>query len=160
MKWTIPYKAQSRHVIMKQWCSQVLCQFSFTCCAEKKGGHWFSIMYLLIEWEGRTGKYLAQGDGVRTEHSEVSAPWPSAKYFPFRPDLTQPISILLYDPCPPCFFLFFSFFFFSSGYQIRNVHLRRSYWPKSQDLFSNKVVLIHILGTLLIKSPYEGRTRS
>ena len=24
-------------------------------------------MYLLTEWEGRTGKYLAQGQGVRTE---------------------------------------------------------------------------------------------
>ena len=31
------------------------------------------IMYLLTEWEGRTGKYLAQGHGVRTERSEVRA---------------------------------------------------------------------------------------
>ena len=28
-------------------------------------------MYLLTEWEGRTGKYLARGQGVRTEGSEV-----------------------------------------------------------------------------------------
>ena len=28
-------------------------------------------MYLLTEWEGRTGKYLARGQGVRTERSEV-----------------------------------------------------------------------------------------
>ena len=28
-------------------------------------------MYLLTEWEGRTGKYLARGRGVRTERSEV-----------------------------------------------------------------------------------------
>ena len=27
------------------------------------------IMYLLTEWEGRTGKYLARGHGVRTERS-------------------------------------------------------------------------------------------
>ena len=28
-------------------------------------------MYLLTEWEDRTGKYLARGQGVRTERSEV-----------------------------------------------------------------------------------------
>ena len=31
-------------------------------------------MYLFTEWEGRMGKYLAQGHGVRTERSEVRAP--------------------------------------------------------------------------------------
>ena len=31
-------------------------------------------MYLLTEWEGRTGKYLARGHGIRTERSEVRAP--------------------------------------------------------------------------------------
>ena len=31
-------------------------------------------MYLLTEWEGRTGKYLARGHGVRTERSEFRAP--------------------------------------------------------------------------------------
>ena len=31
-------------------------------------------MYLLTEWKGRTGKYLARGHGVRTERSEVRAP--------------------------------------------------------------------------------------
>ena len=36
-------------------------------------------MYLLTEWEGRTGKYLAGGHAT-------------------RPDLTQSISILSYDP--------------------------------------------------------------
>ena len=30
-------------------------------------------MYLLTEWEGRTGKYLARGHDVRTERSEVRA---------------------------------------------------------------------------------------
>ena len=76
-------------------------------------------MYLLTEWEGRTGKYLARGHGVRTERSEVRAPWPRAKYFPVRPDLTQSISILSYDHR--------AFPFFFSG---KNVHLRRSFWPK------------------------------
>ena len=55
------------------------------------------IMYLLTEWEGRTGKYLARGQGIRTECSEVRTSWPRAKYFPIRPDLTQSISILSYD---------------------------------------------------------------
>ena len=54
-------------------------------------------MYLLTEWEGRTGKYLARGQGVRIERSEVRTSWPRAKYFPVRPDLTQSISILSYD---------------------------------------------------------------
>ena len=35
--------------------------------------------YLLTEWEGRTGKYLAQGHGVWTERSEVGAPRSRAK---------------------------------------------------------------------------------
>ena len=30
-------------------------------------------MYLLTEWEGRTGKYLARSQDVRTERSEVRA---------------------------------------------------------------------------------------
>ena len=38
----------------------------------------------------------------------------------------------------------FSFFFFFPGNKIRNVHLRRSFWPKSRDLYSNKVVLVRI----------------
>ena len=62
-------------------------------------------MYLLTEREGRTGKYLARGQDVRTERSEVRASWPRAKYFPVRPDLTQSISILSYDH-----FLHFHFF--------------------------------------------------
>ena len=28
-------------------------------------------MYFLTDWEGRTGKYLARGQGVRTERSEL-----------------------------------------------------------------------------------------
>ena len=34
---------------------------------------WFNNMYLLTEWEGRTEKYLARGQDVRTERSEVRA---------------------------------------------------------------------------------------
>ena len=45
-------------------------------------------MFLLTKWEGRMGKYLARGYGVRTERSEVRT---------IRPDLTWSISILLYD---------------------------------------------------------------
>ena len=45
-------------------------------------------MYLLTKWEGRMGKHLARGHDVGTERSEVRAPWPRAKYFPIRPDLT------------------------------------------------------------------------
>ena len=64
---------------------------------------WNNNMYLLTEWEGRTGKYLARGHDVRTERSEVRASWPRAKYFPVRPDQTQSISILSYDPTDPLF---------------------------------------------------------
>ena len=44
-------------------------------------------MYLLTDWEGRTGKYLARGQGVRTSLRSVRTSWPRAKYFPVRPDL-------------------------------------------------------------------------
>ena len=54
-------------------------------------------MYLLTEWEGRTGKYLARGHGVRTE----------GQIFSVRPDLTQSISILSYDHRAFPFFFFF-----------------------------------------------------
>ena len=49
---------------------------------------------------------------------------------------------------PPFSFLFLLFF---SGNQIRNVHLSRSLWPKSRDLYSNKFVLVCISRALLIK---------
>ena len=91
-------------------------------------------MYLLTEWEGQTGKYSARGHGV-------------------RPDLTKSISILSYGHRT------FPFFFFS-GNQFRNVYLRRSFLPKSRDLYSNKVSLVRISRAQLIKSPYESRTRS
>ena len=60
-------------------------------------------MYLLFEWEGRTGKYVAQGHGVWTEHSKVRALWP-------RPYLTQSIGILSYEHSTFPFFLFLFFF--------------------------------------------------
>ena len=40
-------------------------------------------MYLLSEWEGRTGKYLARGQDVRTARSEVRAPDREQNIFPF-----------------------------------------------------------------------------
>ena len=69
-------------------------------------------MYLLTEWEGRAAKHLARGHGIRTERNEVRAPWPRAKYFPVRPDLTQSISILSYDHNA---FPFISFSFLSAS---------------------------------------------
>ena len=59
--------------------------------------HLLDIMYLLTEWEGRKGKYLAQGQDVRFSLCSVRTSWPWAKYFPVRPDLAQSISILSYD---------------------------------------------------------------
>ena len=49
------------------------------------------------EWEGRTGKYLARGQKVRTERSNVPTTDRERNIFPVRPDLTQAISILSYD---------------------------------------------------------------
>ena len=42
---------------------------------------------MLIDWvrSGRTGKYLALGQEVRTSLRSVRTPWPRAKYFPVRP---------------------------------------------------------------------------
>ena len=55
-----PRHFQCLHVV----CGLVLIELS-TCKV--------SNMYLLTEWEGRTGKYLARGQDVRTELSEVRA---------------------------------------------------------------------------------------
>ena len=41
-------------------------------------------MYLLTEWEGRTGKYLARGHGVRTERSILSYDHHAFPLFFFR----------------------------------------------------------------------------
>ena len=43
------------------------------------------------------------------------------------------------------------------GNQIQKVHLHCFFLPKSQDLYSYKVVLVCILRSLLVKSPCEGR---
>ena len=42
---------------------------------------------MLIDWvsSGRTGKYLALGQDVRTSLRSVLTPWPRAKYLPVRP---------------------------------------------------------------------------
>ena len=42
-------------------------------------------MYLLTEWEGRTGKYLARGHGVRTKRSEVRSHDREPNIFPSGP---------------------------------------------------------------------------
>ena len=44
-----------------------------------------NIMYLLTEWEGRTGKYLARGYAVRTERSEVRTNDQEPNIFPSGP---------------------------------------------------------------------------
>ena len=66
--------------------------------------NWDNFMYLLTEWEGRMGKIC----GPRSWRTD-RAPGTRAKYFPVRPDLTQSISILLYDHRA------FPFFFFLGG---------------------------------------------
>lgn len=38
-------------------------------------------MYLLMEWEGYTGKYLVQGNNIWTEHSKVCVLWTRNKNF-------------------------------------------------------------------------------
>ena len=42
---------------------------------------------MLIDWvrSGRSGKYLALGQEVRTWLRSLRTPWPRAKYFPVRP---------------------------------------------------------------------------
>ena len=37
-------------------------------CFRRQANNFRHNMYLLTEWEGRTGKYLARGHGVRIEH--------------------------------------------------------------------------------------------
>ena len=102
---------------------------------------------------GRTGREIfGPRHGIRTERSEVRAPWPRANYLPVRPDLTQSISILSYDHRA------FPFFFLFPGNKIQNVHWRRSFWPKSRDLYSNcnKVVLVRISPALSLQNYWEN----
>ena len=42
-------------------------------------------MYVLTEWEGRTGKYLARSHNLQTERSQMRVSWLGAKYFLVRP---------------------------------------------------------------------------
>ena len=42
-------------------------------------------MYLLTEWEGHTGKYLARGYAVGNEHSEVRTNDREPNIFPYGP---------------------------------------------------------------------------
>ena len=55
-------------------------------------------MYLLTEWEGRTGKYLARGHG-RTERAQRGPVQNDQEpnIFPSGADLTQSVRILSYD---------------------------------------------------------------
>ena len=104
--------------------------------------YWVHNMYLLTEWEGRTGKYLARGHGVRTERSEVRAPWPRAKYFPVRPDLTKSISILSYDHRAFPFFFFFRVTKFGMFTYVAH--------------FDRKVVLVRISRALSLQNYWEN----
>ena len=113
-------------------------------------------MYLLTEWEGRTEKYLARGHGVRTERSEVRAPWPRAKYFPVRPDLTQSISILLYDhhafPFSFLFFFFFFFFFRVTKFGMLLSLTEKSRFIQQQSCFSS--LLARAIDKIPVWGPY------
>jgi len=53
-------------------------------CASQTGAS-KNIMYLLTEWEGRTGKYLARGDAVRTELSKGRTNDREPNIFPYGP---------------------------------------------------------------------------
>ena len=111
---------------------------------------WF--IYLLTEWEGRTGKYLARGHGVRTERSEVQAPWPRAKYFPVRRDLTQSISILLYDHHAFPFSFFFFFFFRVTKFGMLLILTEKWGFIQQQSCFSS--LLAHAIDKIPVWGPY------
>ena len=84
--------------VFRERCNEInILNLSITQVRLKAGTSPADNMYLLTEWEGRTGKYLARGQDVRTERSKVRTFWPRAKYFSVRPDLTLSISILSYD---------------------------------------------------------------
>ena len=89
-----------------------------------------SNMYLLTEWERRTGKYLARGHGVRTEGQIFSRP--------ARPNSVNK-HFIIWPPRFSFFFLLLLFCFSGNKIRHRNVHLCRSFWPKSWDLNSDKV---------------------
>jgi len=45
----------------------------------------YNNMYLWTEWEGRKGKYLARGDAIWTERSEVRTNDREPNIFPYGP---------------------------------------------------------------------------
>ena len=92
-------------------------------------------MYLLTERKAQTGKYLARGHGMSDRVQQGPRATTECQIF-FRPAL--PISVnKLFIIWPPRFS--FIYLFFGNKICYRDVHLRRSFWPKSQDLYSNKV---------------------
>ena len=70
------------NLILSCWTYDIHVSFYFRWKCNRKSSHrhpnththHFHSMYLLTKWEGRTGKYLGRGHGVRTERSEVRAP--------------------------------------------------------------------------------------
>ena len=121
-------------------------------------------MYLLTEWEGHTGKYLAQGQDARTKRSEVCASWPRAKYFLVWPNLTQSISILSYDH----FFFSFSYFWLNEDTHIssRAVHVFLALSPQLvQPSYGNFILMVfrgnctrghtgHVINSFIFTSGY------
>ena len=88
-------------------------------------------MYLLTEWEGRTGKYLARGHGVRTERSEVR------------------VHFIIW---PPRFCFFFFFFFRVTKFGMLLILTKKSGFIQKQSCFSS--LLAHAIDKIPVWGPY------
>ena len=111
-----------------------------------------NIYYVLIDWVGGPdGKIF----GPRSWCTDRAQRGPCAMtegqifYRPARPNSVNKHFIIW----PPRF----SPFFFP-GNKIRNFHWRRSFWPKSRDLYSNcnKVVLVRTSRALSLQNYWEN----
>ena len=105
--------------------------------------------YVLIDWVGGPDGKIFGSRSWRTDR----APWPRAKYFPVRPDLTQSISILLYDHHALFLFPFFFFFFFwVTKFGMLLILTEKSGFIQQQSCFSS--LLARAIDKIPVWGPY------
>ena len=114
------------------------------CCKPVNLGEY----YVLIDWVGGPDGKIFGPRSWRTDR----APWPRAKYFPVRPDLTQSISILLYDHHAFPFFFFFFFFFRVTKFGMLLILTEKSGCIQQQSCFSS--LLARNIDKIPVWGPY------
>ena len=112
--------------------------------------------YVLIDWVlGLDGKIFGPMSWRMDQVQRGPSAMTECQIFsrPARPNSVNK-HFIIWLLCFSFFFCFCFVFVFLSN-QIKNVHLHRSFWPKGQDLYSNKVVLVCISCLLSSQNYWE-----